>query len=288
MITFRESPQETGLQPRLTVSEVLRLRPQIEAKLAAAHDLIKEASDLAKRVGCDLVDVAGTNASRRHTKCEADFFENANPVPSAMKWFDAKAWEFVFHLTDVGRYMSAEASEAWDRGIREFQFGALTAENITATVNLLMAGRSEMMIDGVVAVVKRLSWDYKTNLPGQLGERFILKGFLDSHRSLSYRACETLDDLDRVFYVLAGEACPDYTKRWNLRVQERRAFFEGLWGMVIDGPHFSVKVHKCGTAHIRVNEESLERLGEINRLVATRFPNNLTPPRPEKKKKPKK
>jgi len=278
MTTFRESPQETGLQARLTVSEVLRLRPQIEAKLAAAHALLTEASDLAKRVGCDLGDVSGTNASRRHTKCEADFFSNANPVSSAMKWFDAKAWEFVFHLTDVGRYMSAEASEAWDRGIREFQFGALTAENITATVNRLMASRSEMMIDGVVAVVKRLSWDYKTNLPGQLGERFILRNFRDSNGSLSYFACDTLDDLDRVFHVLSGEACPDYTKRWTRRIAEGCSP-DGTF----KGPHFSVKTYAIGTAHIRVNEDSLERLSEINRLVATRFPNNLPPPRPEKK-----
>jgi hypothetical protein len=279
MMEFRESPQETGLQARLTVSEVLRLRPQVEAKLAAAHALLIEANDMAARIGCDLGDVAGPNASRRHTKCEADLFDKKNPIPSAMKWFDAKAWSFVFHLTDVGRYLSAEANKKWDQGIENFQFGELTAENIAATVNQLLVDRSEMMVDGVVNIVRRLSWDYKTNTPCKLGARFIVKGFRDSNGWLSYHACEVLDDLDRVFYVLAGEPCPDHTKRWNRRVLEGSAP-NGRF----EGPHFSVKVYAIGTAHIHVNEDARERLGEINRLVGTRFPNNLPPTRPEKKR----
>src|ERR1700726_622839 len=66
-----------------------------------------------------------------------------------------------------------------------------------------------MFDQGVIECFKKLSWEYKTNLPQKFGKRIIVS-YLTYPYGINSSAVDRLDDLMRVFHVLDGKPEADY------------------------------------------------------------------------------
>ena len=105
---------------------------------------------------------------------------------------------------------------AGGRGPWSHELPEHTADNILSTFAFIHGSRGELFERGVISLFRRLSWDYKTNLPVRFGKRIILAHLLSiygndhAHAFLNHTTTDELDDLLRVLDVLAGKPEPDH------------------------------------------------------------------------------
>lgn len=281
-----------ALARRLTVAEVLALRMQVQA---AADDFIRAAqrlAELAEPIGCDFEEITTAGYwGRNHPRhaLEALSAKATDREIKIMRFFDLRAWEFLIGLTGVYKVMnSSKQRELQEQFNMHDELPALTAENVEATLRGLVDRSHEMMVDGLVDLMKKLSWDYKTNTPCILERRFIMKRVTCMYGYGEHHACGVLDDLDRALFLLRGVERPGDYGHWYQRIQAapgRGRNLSAVHEELVVGAHCSVRTHKNGNGHITMHDDVLEYLAEINRLVAARFPTNLPPQRAEKRRK---
>ena len=280
---FRETPAkpEVALEKRLSLTEILTIRGEINDRASEVRALLLESHKLGQRLGFDLSATMAGYGRIGHGRGINMCSLRESPVMQVLRAFDACAWQFLLDAADLPRFMGPAERDKWHRQLESDALPELSQENVEATFAQLMASRHAMMVDGFVTLMKRLSWDYKTNTPCQLGPKIIMENVRDRHGYANSDKCMALDDLDRVFFVLAGTEVPPAHARWYSRLCYKR---ESIAGLIAEGTHFTVKTYKNGNAHIAFHADALPLLGDINRLVATRFPSNLPPPRKTKRK----
>lgn len=262
----------TELELRFDFQATIDVRAQVEALLDKSRENALAAQRLIERVGGDFA-ILGYRDRGHNT-----FFDVATPIPHLMKYFDSCAWDRFFRASGVGRFMSQSARDEWARGIQELKVEPLTPENVKATFKALMERSNEFLVDGIVDVAKRMSWDYKTNTPCVIGPKVLLSSFMSQHGSLHETSSGKLDDLERCLRVIEGKEEPASYWSNTLPYSSPKHEYSGLY--------FSIKIYGGSrTCHLKFNERGLEWLPQLNQLLATRYPSVLPPTRPEKKKK---
>ena len=184
-------------------------------------------------------------------------------------YFDAQAWAFLMKESGMRSVMDETARRDWDKQIHERAAPELTEANIRATFEALHNARNDLFERGVIAVFRRLSWDYKTNTPVKFGKDIIVRGVISGYR---YGGDE-LDDLDRVMHLLDGKPEPDHTCSVSAALSARswrdpRAQF--------DRAYLSIKTFKNRNGHVTFRRPDL--VEQMNLILAKHHPNALPAP----------
>jgi hypothetical protein len=268
---------ENAIERRLGFAETIEARESIAKSLQEARDLVCKAQKLANRIGCDL------GHFTYFERGVHSLFRDANPVQLYLKYFDACAWDRFFVASGVGQFMSEEARRKWSQEIHDMNVGELTPENIKATFKALMDQSSEFLIDGIVAVAKRIAWDRKTNTPCQITPKVILKHFY-GRISTCHGSIGCLDDLERCLRVIEGkDGVPVRGELWSDRLPY---LTPGGSAIPYAGKFFDIKVFPgVGTCHLNFNERGRALLPRLNQLLATRYPHVLPPEKPAKQRR---
>lgn len=218
-----------------------------------------------------------------------DLLNGEKGLQQIIQRIDAWAWDKLLHDSGLRTFMHAEARESWDRQIQELKCPPLTHETIAETFRALHASRGQMMEDGVVAVFKKLSWHYKTNLPQRFGKRLVITHLVCPNGTPSYsgRACNSLDDLVRVFCVLDGKPEPDHRQGMYSQIsdalegkpeQDHRVSMycqisDNRHNRFLDHEYFTLKWFKNGNGHLTFKRPDL--VDELNAIITRRFPGAL-------------
>jgi Domain of unknown function (DUF4942) len=171
--------------------------------------------------------------------------------------------------------MSASKRTEFDDQVSKSLMPELTREAVYATFGALHESRAEMFDQGVIECFKKLSWEYKTNLPQKFGKRIIVS-YLTYPYGINSAAADRLDDLMRVFHVLEGKPEADY--RHGCYVQLGTAFREQTaWPKSYHNDYFELRLYRNGNGHLCFKRPEL--IDAMNAIIARHFPNALAAPR---------
>jgi hypothetical protein len=281
------------LVPSVSIENLVNQRAAVVERINAAIELIKEASKIAGAANLGMPrfmlstgyghnshserDLAG---ARLHTRRDGSTFEHDGADRAEIDKLvrlgvDSAAWQYLMHESGLRTLMDATAREKWDKAIREGDIPELNGPNVRSTFTMLHDSRGEMFERGVIACFKSLAWDYKTNLPQKFGKRIVVAYLTGSS---SYRKCDELDDLVRVFSVLDGKPEPDH--RNGIDSQLRSA---GLNDWVarkygtLETDYMSIKTFKNGNGHITFKR--LDLVERMNKIIASHYPGALPAPK---------
>src|SRR6266704_5040260 len=187
---------------------------------------------------------------------------------------DASLWDHLLDKSGLRSFLDHKAREEWAKQIEKQETPPLTAENVAATFAQLHAQRGEFFERGVVGVFRELSWDYKTNQPQKFGKRLILRGVVDGYGHPNTRRTDSLDDLERAFYLLDRKPEPDHRTGVSARLWQRRR--EDRSEDLVD-PYLQIRTFKNSNAHVTMLRPDL--VDELNRILAKHYPSALPPAR---------
>lgn len=191
-------------------------------------------------------------------------------VADGMKEFDAMAWRYLMHASGLRSLMDARAREDWDGSIEKGNFPALTLDNIVATFRQLHDARADMFERGVVNVFRRLSWNYKTNLPQKFGKRIVLTGVAGTYSS---HGCDALDDLMRVMHVLDGKPEPDHRTGGAYALMAAAGLTYANRRGVVDTDYYHLRTFKNLSGHLTFKR--LDLVDKMNAIIAKHYPDAL-------------
>src|SRR5260364_108947 len=109
----------------------------------------------------------------------------------------------------LAELMDEAAHDEWKEMLKPDHCPVLTRAQIETTFSRLHAAREEMFERSILDAFRRLSWNYITKQPVQLGKRLIVNDLLSTwgpnHMSFSGEMTRRLDELVRVLSVLEGK-----------------------------------------------------------------------------------
>jgi hypothetical protein len=272
--TIELNPQD--LVPSVSIEAIVRRR---DALIAAYRQLRQAVEDHVKPL--EAVGIHGPSVMLGRG--------SANPVsmldPEAddfvRKTIDSSAWAYLMNESGLRTFFDATARKEWDAKVYNHEVPPLTLENIRFTFEAIHGARDEYFDRGVIAVFKRLSWDYKTNQPFKFGKRIIMTRFVDvwggtrnqKYISTSHTTTNELDDLVRIFSLLDGKPEPDH------RGAMYHAISPSITAKVqsIDLEYFSIRWFLKGTGHITFKRPEL--VDRLNSIIAKHYPGALPEPR---------
>ncbi|HEY4370013.1 MAG TPA: DUF4942 domain-containing protein [Steroidobacteraceae bacterium] len=249
-------------------------RDAILERITQAITLVREALSIAEVAHLGLPRIAIHHLSRHPT----DLTDEDAPE-AARRQIDFGGWDYLMSESGLISFMDAKAREQWRKQLESDQLPPLTADNIISTFRHVHSTREEMFERGVISLFKRLSWDYKTNLPFRFGKRLIFRHLFTiygnnfDHSFVNHTTCDELDDLTRVFHVLDGRPEPDHRDGFYRHIGDAHRAKQMEWS----GEYFSLKWFKKGTGHLIFHRE--DRVDQLNQILARHFPNALAGPR---------
>lgn len=267
------SEAATDLVKSVSVDNMANQREAVVSRVREALDLLADAQTIAAaaHIGFPRLVLDNSFAYRSGTAITGFSAKTHDAMQEIIKHVDADGWRYLLDESGLRSLMDATARATWNKAIAEGDFPELTAANIRATFAALHEARADMFERGVIACFRRLSWEYKTNLPALFGKRIIvqLKG---SWGHVNHRSADELDDLMRVFHVLDGKPEADHRNGiyalLSAAESRREAFAEN--------EYLAMKWFKKGTGHITFKR--LDLTEKMNRIIAKHYPDAL--PRP--------
>lgn len=257
-----------ALVPSISITNLLQQRDAIIERVNQAVALLKEADQIAKTARLECPPIGTTRGGRfDFNHLTGDQAEEGREV--VVKIVDASAWKLLMNESGLMTFMDAKARSDWHTNIYELKVPPLTMGTIEATFTQLHDTRGDMFERGVLNIFRELSWRYKTNSPWLLGKRIIVNRFMESWGSVSSRACDKIDDLNRIFYVLDKKPEPDH----------RNASYGKVWNSVkagqsvADMEYLQLKWFKKGTAHITFKR--LDLVEQMNQIIVKHYPGAL-------------
>lgn len=191
-------------------------------------------------------------------------------LAKAMAHVDAGFWNALMNQSGIRAFMSAKKQEEWDGLVREAKTPPFERGAIKATFADLYEKRADMLEEGILHLFRRLSWNYKTNTPAQLGRKVIINAVLNSYGSVNFSTSNELDDLVRILSVYDGKPIPEHRNGMYQHIIE--ALRSGEW---VSLDYFTLKVFKKGTGHIVFHDHALPLIDQCNRVIARAYPNAL-------------
>lgn len=184
---------------------------------------------------------------------------------------DTRGWWTLLDASGLRAFMDAEARSAWKRALKANEAPPLDEGNIEATFRSIHGDRKMMVERGVIGVFRRLSWDYKTNQPGLIGKKIIVRHFLDHHGCMGTNP-GGLDDLMRALCIYDNQPEPDH----RTGIFFSRESGASAWS----NEYVDVKWFKNGNAHITFKRQDL--VDKLNAVVSRHYPGALPAPRKSK------
>lgn len=257
------------LLPSISIAAFLNAREGIRERLATIHALIEETDTMAKQAGFGsiLKDVA----FERVGWCAPKNFVNHDGLDPLLHKLDVSGWKHLMNQTGLYSFFDRTARDEWRERVDKGDVPPLSLDTIAGVFGTLHQDRRMMMERGVVEVFKRLSWDYKTNLPVKFGKRIVLKSILDYRGDLwsgPNASIHALEDLGRAMHWVEGTPEPDH----------RRPMWQVIRGAgTYEFPFFNMVVYKKGTGHITFTNPTL--VDGLNKILAQHFADALPAPR---------
>lgn len=215
------------------------------------------------------------------------FIESGAGASQLMKRFrlarDLASWQELMTRSGLWMWMDAEARKRWretfdhETNFRTVSYDAapliappFTREAVQEMFTRLYDERGAMFERVVVGLYKRLSWDYRSDLPVAFGPKLVVESVVqwcERYQRFGVGHVDHLDDLLRTMNILDGKPEPDHRK--------------SAWDMLSDGKldnaswrgYFSLKPFRNGNAHIRFTR--LDLVDRLNVIVAKHYPGAL-------------
>lgn len=264
----------TDLVLSLSIENLVNQRAAVMERLEKAINLLSEAKALAEAAHVGFPKF--TLDSKHHSRCMLDPDDIADTMSSIGKDVDGAAWQYLMSESGIRSFMDATTRRQWDQDIEHGKMVPLTAENVSSTFRSLYGARGDMFDQGVIAVFKGLSWDYKTNRPFGFGKRLII-GYLTSTGIMcsngfgfvNHDRTDKLDDLSRVFHVLDSKPEPDHRQGCYHMVHEAT----NNRPAIAENDYFSIRCHKNGNGHVTFKRPDL--VAKMNQILMKHFPGAL-------------
>ncbi len=187
-------------------------------------------------------------------------------VGPAIKALDADFWQRTLNLTDVYNAMPQKRRDEWNESIRELKTPEFTEDNVSATMEALMAARGQFLAERVDGIFRGLSGEHVTNSPMAFGKRMILSYMFSDWGGVNSSKSGLVNDLRAIIAKFMGRDEP----HWAASEQVLKAGMgrHGEW-MSVDGGALRIRVYLKGTAHLEVHPDMAWRL---NAILANLYP----------------
>ncbi|MCW7764558.1 DUF4942 domain-containing protein [Photorhabdus luminescens] len=188
---------------------------------------------------------------------------------------DRIIWSSLMYKSGMFSLMDEQARDDWERNLDQGDFPEITMENIEASFEQLSREKNEIFERRVINFFKKLSWDYKTNIPYKFGKKIIMSNLVEYNNSWGFSICSSgsnkLDDLERIFNILDGINFKNHRNSIGI------LFYEHLRNSKeateYKGDYFNIRYFKKGTGHILFNR--LDLLEKLNDIIVRHYPNAL-------------
>jgi len=259
-----------ALIPSVSIEALLARREQIVKQMRTVGAMIDEMHKL-QGFGMEIPRAEWVGRYQYSARLSSSSFANV------MSEIDAGAWRYLMDQSGLWSLMDAQARSDWNNRIANREVPPLTRDNIRETFGSLHAARVDIFERGIINAFKRLSWDYKTNNPIRFGRRIVVERVVEIRSGMpffAHAACNELDDLRRLFFVLDGEPEPDH-RNGGMFHELTRAWKDGNHGTA--DQYLALRWFKKGTAHVTFHRPDL--VEGMNAILARHHPNALPPSR---------
>lgn len=296
----------SDLIPGMHLPEFLARRDQVLGGYQRAFEALLDANEQAKQAGLDdFSTLEGYSAGEGRLwerVCQAlgavnrRYSKEAEPEPLQILMeritpaVDAACWTQLMTPSGLWSFIDSKRRVEWNEAIR---LGAglrdtgkatappptLTAENVAATFQSIHAERGQMLNEGLLALFRGLSWDYKSNLPVCLAPKLILKGHFEAQDRFStswypdIRSSNQLDDLIRALCQADGKPEPD-SRSGSRRFAGAQDMTGAPWE-----PYFELRRFKNGNAHVIFHKHAMGLVDKLNARISELMPGALPAPR---------
>ena len=271
-----EAGPEHELIPSLSIANLLQQREAVLTLFRGALDKLEQAQTLATAARLGFPDVSlarGWRGSGLHMTGE--YSNRTTLLEMLQACVDAGGWTTLLNDSGLRSMMSASKRKEVDEQIHGNTVPELTREAIVATFSTLHATRAEMFEQGVIECFRRLSWDYKTNLPQKFGKRIVMR-YLTSYGSANHTQTDHLDDLLRVFHLCDGKPEADHrSASYGLISSAMQA--SSLWPKRTENEYVAVRLFKNQNGHVTFKRSDL--IQRLNRIIAKHYPDALPAPK---------
>ena len=182
-----DAGQEHELIPSLSIANLLQQREAVLILFQEALEKLEQAHALATAARLGFPDFSmarGWRSNGLHMTGECA--NRTTLLETFQACVDAGGWTTLLHDSGMRSIMSASKRKDVDEQIGAEKVPELTREAIRATFATLHDSRVDMFEQGVLECFRRLSWDYKTNLPQKFGKRMVMT-YLTSYGSANLR-----------------------------------------------------------------------------------------------------
>ena len=241
-----------------------------------ALEKLEQAHALATAARLGFPDLSMARVWRGHgLRMTGEFANRTTLLETFQACVDAGGWTTLLQDSGMRSIMSASKRKEVDEQLGAEKVPALTREAIRSTFASLHDSRMDMFEQGVIECFRRLSWDYKTNLPQKFGKRIVMR-YLTSYGSANHTQTDHLDDLLRVFHLCDGKPEADHrSASYGLISSAMHASF--LWPKRAENEYFAVRLFKNQNGHVTFKRPDL--IHRLNRIIATHYPDALPAPK---------
>ena len=267
---------EHELIPSLSIANLLQQREAVLTLFREALDKLEQAHTLATAARVGFPDLLMARGWRGHgLHMTGEFANTTTLLETFQACVDAGGWTTLLQDSGLRSMMSASKRKEVDEQIGAEKVPELTREAIRATFATLHDSRVDMFEQGVIECFRRLSWDYKTNLPQKFGKRIVMR-YLTSYGSANHTQTDHLDDLLRVFHLCDGKPEADHrSASYGLISSAMQA--SSLWPKRAENEYVAVRLFKNQNGHVTFTRPDL--VTRLNRILAKHYPDALPAPK---------
>ena len=271
-----DAGQENELIPSLSIANLLQQREAVLILFQEALEKLEQAHALATAARLGFPDLSMARVWRGHgLRMTGEFANRTTLLETFQACVDAGGWTTLLQDSGMRSIMSASKRKEVDEQLGAEKVPALTREAIRSTFASLHDSRMDMFEQGVLECFRRLSWDYKTNLPQKFGKRMVMT-YLTSYGSANMRQTDQLDDLLRVFHLCDGKPEADHrTGAYRLIADAMQT--TSVWPKLAENDYISIRLFKNHNGHVTFKRPDL--IQRLNRIIGTHYPHALPAPK---------
>ncbi len=241
----------------VTVSDMIEARNQALNLIIHANKSLSKANEALKGVAPHLMPCGARLNESSITKMTHDL--------------DSRLWRRSFDLAGFYKVMDETAMNEFEASLGK-EPPEFNMDNIQTTFLSMAAEADTIFKRGIVNVFKHLSKDYKTNSkePFKIGKKIICSYMADLWCGLKirYEYSARLNDIDRVFRIVAGE---------EHQPRSLEAAVNAAWakGEDYECDFYKIRGFQKGTVHIWFKRPDL--LDKVNGLINEYYQGNAIP-----------
>ena len=264
------------LIPSVSIANLLQQREAVLTLFREVLDKLEQVHTLATAARLGFPDFSMARGWRGHSLHMTGEFANTTTLLETFQaCIDVGGWTTLLNDSGMRSVMSASKRKEVDEQIGAQKVPELTREAIRTTFATLHDSRMAMFEQGVIECFRRLSWDYKTNLPQKFGKRMVMTS-LTSYGSANMRQADQLDDLLRVFHLCDGKPEADH-RRGAYRLIADAMQSTAAWPKHAENDYLSIRLFKNQNGHVTFTRPDL--VTRLNRILAKHYPDALPAPK---------